>query len=179
MLRIVPFGLDDTHVMVTGHAPAAVPAGICHVQVAMPRLLATCLGKTLTVAPERPCTLGVHCAPGDVWTVRVACEPAFTGEVTETTLTLNVWVAPEASEVAVRSTTRKSTTAYPPNLRNVDPSLLPPINTVIPRAQAQSRQGRRYQQKSDKAGTFNYYCYYCRIHGGPSGQDMSGVVIVK
>jgi len=36
--------------------------------------------------------------------------------------------------------------------------------------------GNDFQHKYDKAGTF---AYYCRIHGGPGGQDMAGVVIVK
>lgn len=36
--------------------------------------------------------------------------------------------------------------------------------------------GTRFQQKFDKAGTFKYYC---RFHGGPNGEDMAGVVVVK
>jgi plastocyanin len=36
--------------------------------------------------------------------------------------------------------------------------------------------GAHFQQKFDKAGVFNYYC---RIHGGPGGQDMAGVLTVK
>jgi plastocyanin len=36
--------------------------------------------------------------------------------------------------------------------------------------------GDKFQTKFDKPGTF---AYYCRIHGGPGGQDMAGTVIVK
>jgi len=36
--------------------------------------------------------------------------------------------------------------------------------------------GATFQQKFDKAGTYNYYCLF---HGGAGGQDMAGSVVVK